>query len=309
MNYIQKLKVQGREYGVPIWMLPDMLIVMMGVINIGSMLTTYFLANYLAEDPQRIIIMVVVEAALIFVIGNILVESSRRTLEVNRLKREFAQTISHQMRTPLTTMKWYVDMIRDNSAGCLPPKQAKLFDSIQEENERMHTMIEEMLSVARIDAQNGYFGIEKFDAVALTKKIMEGLAGYARIRQVQMNFHCDYKVLEVNTNRDNFKVIVINLIENALRYTKPNKKVDIYLTQEENIVKFRVKDQGVGINKEDQKHLFVQFYRGRGAKQLEAEGTGLGLYITKQIVEKMNGKIDYETRVGKGTEFWVEIPA
>lgn len=307
LNLIAKIKQEKLEYGVPIWKLPDVILIFMGLINIFVMVVTYSWAAELADDPREAVLLVAVEAALIMIVGNIMVESSKEIIENSKLKKELVHIISHQMRTPTTTIKWNTELLRDKLENKLSKKESSYLNRIYEENENIREMIEEMLTISRIEDKKIFYKPTKFEFEKLIEEIIDALRGYAEIKGVKVVFE-EFDKIEAVGKWQSFRAIIMNLTENAIRYSKKGGQVTIVMKLKNDNLIVTIQDEGIGIPKEDSNMIFKKFFRGDLARNFQTEGTGLGLYLVKKSVDDLDGEITFKSELGKGSVFKVVIP-
>lgn len=303
MELIKDLRSESRDLGIPIWKLPDVVLVTMAFVNIIVMVATYVLATRYDNDPGKVIILVALEAAIITIIGNVLSESAKKIVETNRLKKEFIQIISHQMRSPLTTMKWQIELLKKKAAQNLTKKQVEQIDKIYEENERLTTMIGDILNMSRVDKNIEHI---IYSNIVLEKAVNECitiLAGFAKFKKIEIDFNPNKKGNLVCVDNEKMKIAIVSVIENAISYSKKGKKIKITIKPEGKYVVLKIKDQGIGIKLGEQAVVFNKFYRGEGGIKIQPEGTGLGLFMTKKVIEQMGGTIELQSKEGKGSEF------
>ncbi len=302
MGLLKDLKKDSLELGVPIWKLPDVVLVMMACMNIAVMIVTYFVATRYDNDPGKIIVLVAIEAIIIMIIGNVLSESAKQIVETNKLKKEFIQIISHQMRSPLTTMKWQLELLKNKSSN-LTEKQFLQVDRIYEENERLTNMIADILNMSRIDKRSEHLIYADIILENSVNDCISMLAGFAKFKQITIDFKNSSKEHKILVDNEKMKIAIVNVIENAISYSKKGNMIKISIQPDGDFVALKIKDQGIGIKEGEQIIIFNKFYRGEGGKKAQPEGTGLGLFMSRKVIEQMGGSITLKSKVDKGTEF------
>lgn len=308
MGFIKNLKEESREYGIPIWKMPDFILITMGIANIIVMIVTYIWASGFAEDPREAVLLVACEAAIIMIIGNVFVESAKHIIEISRLKKEFVQIISHQIRSPLTTMKWQVEILQQSGEKNFTKRQKGYVDKIYEENERIMGMIGDILNMARVEKRDEQLIISEVIVEDSISECISMLSSFAKFKEIKINFKRSKEKHAVSADSEKLKIAIINLVENAISYSPRGSEVDIKVKKGGKFAEIMVKDHGIGIKKEEQELIFQKFYRGEGGKRAQPEGTGLGLFMTRKVVEQMKGGIRFKSRLQKGTEFYLTIP-
>ncbi len=226
---------------------------------------------------------------------------------LNRAKSEFISMASHQLRTPLTAIKWHSKIIENAGKRKFTPSQRRAFSQIVNANERMIELINALLNVSRIEM--GALGIEP-KTVLVNEEIMASLKvckTVARERKVNLTHE---KLPEVVAQLDPhlLGIILNNLLVNAIRYTPAGGKVAVALAKQGNYATISISDTGYGIPKAEQKQIFDKFFRASNAVERESTGTGLGLYLTKTLTEMLGGRIAFTSQEGKGSTFKVALP-
>jgi len=226
--------------------------------------------------------------------------------QIDKSKSEFVSLASHQLRTPLSAINWYTEMLMDEDVGKLNEKQRDYLQEIYRSSKRMAALVSSLLNVSRIEM--GTFAIEpkSMDVVALIKSIIEDLA--PQIEKKGQTLTEDYRdVGMINIDPNLMRTIVQNLVSNAVKYTQKGGQIKISIDKNHSIT-LDVSDNGYGIPQNQQSHIFSKFFRADNAKEKETDGNGLGLYMVKEVVKKAGGRIWFESEENKGTTFHVSIP-
>lgn len=227
---------------------------------------------------------------------------------LDKLKSEFISIASHQLRTPLTAIKWAIKMVLDEEEGPLNDSQKEMLDKGYKSNERIITLVNDLLNVSRIEeGRFGYsFGKASFEEAL--KVVSENLE--IKIKQKDIDFKVTKKgdIPEVFIDKQKMQLVLQNLLENAIKYTPENGKVSVELEVEGDFLKVKIHDNGIGIPKEDQEKLFSKFFRATNAVSLQTEGSGLGLFIVRNVIRKHGGDISFVSKEGMGTEFIFTLP-
>jgi PAS domain S-box-containing protein len=233
-----------------------------------------------------------------------------RDTEIDRAKTEFVSLASHQLRTPLGIGKWYLEAMKD--AGYLngaPPIAREYFDEVYKSNERLLSLVRDLLSISRIDQKKIRNAPQMLNIKDLIEKIVKKMSILAA--KTNITLHLDIKKQKVpDLFLDVLRVqeVIENLIANAIQYSVSPATVEVVVDQQENNIIVAVRDYGIGIPKEDQKKLFVKFFRSANAMMKNTEGSGLGLYVVKSYVEGWGGTLKVESEEGKGATFTIELP-
>lgn len=229
-------------------------------------------------------------------------------VELNHAKDEFINLASHQLRTPATGVKQYVNMVLGGYAGEITSTQREFLDQANESNDRQLRIIEDLLKVARVDS--GHLTLDKAptDLVPLLMSILkEQAAGFAEREQRTTFKHTAPSVVASVDNR-RIRMVLENLIDNASKYTNNGKRITVELSQRDTEVQISITDEGVGIAAADLSHLFQKFSRLNNQMSVLVGGSGLGLYWAKKIVDLHGGSINVASRSGKGSTFTVTLP-
>ena len=228
---------------------------------------------------------------------------------VERLKTEFVSLSAHQLRTPLSAIKWSLKMLLDGDLGEITEEQKNFIQKTYEANEKMIELINDLLDVTRIEEGRYLYKIELVEIDEVIKNIIDSLREVAKGKGVELKFEkTKEKLPKIKLDKEKIGLAIQNLIENAIHYNLPGGKVTVSLKRVKKEVEISVSDTGLGIPKDQQKRIFSKFFRGSNAIKMETSGTGLGLYITKNIIEAHGGEIWFESEEGKGTTFYFTLP-
>ncbi|MDD5433213.1 MAG: ATP-binding protein [Candidatus Pacebacteria bacterium] len=229
---------------------------------------------------------------------------------VERMKTEFVSIAAHQLRTPLSAIKWILKMFLDGDMGELTETQAQFLEKTYESNERMINLVNDLLSVTKIEEGRFLQKMQKQDMADVILEAVSPLKETAQKKSLILNFTLPSKRLpKVLVDKEKIILAIQNIVENAIDYTKFGKInviTDYIPPQNEFMV--RVQDTGIGIPENQKVRIFSKFFRGVTALKTETEGTGLGLFIAKNIIEAHSGKIWFDSEEGKGTTFYFTLP-
>lgn len=231
--------------------------------------------------------------------------------EIDMMKSEFISVASHQLKTPLTGIRWFSEFLLKGDAGELNKEQLGFVEQIYDSNERMINLVNDLLNVSRIETGKK-FTVEKKSTSMV--RLIDGvvkenmvLANKKKIR-IEKKFG-KFKKIVLNIDEQKIKQVLHNLVSNAIKYSRDGSNVKIgYIEDAAKEPVFYVEDNGLGIPKAQQKRVFQKFFRADNAISTQTDGTGLGLYIAKAIVEAHGGKIWFESVEGKGTKFYFSLP-
>jgi signal transduction histidine kinase len=215
---------------------------------------------------------------------------------------------SHQLRTPLTTIKGYLSMLLEGDAGKLNKSQRQFVDQAFVGSQRMVYLISDMLNVSRISTGKLTIDKKEIDLVDLLQSEIYQLRQQAETREVTLTFHPpEDSHIQFRGDEGKIRQVIMNFVDNAIYYA-PKGNVDVYLEKTDGDVEVRVVDDGIGVAEEAQKQLFTKFFRAENARQVRPDGTGLGLYMAKQVIEAQGGEILFESTEGAGSMFGFRFP-
>jgi len=231
--------------------------------------------------------------------------------EVDKMKTEFVSIASHQLHTPLTGVKWFLQLLLRGKAGEIPENQRKYLEQVYASNERMIILVEDLLSVSRIESGDRFtFEKKPTDIIKIIDEVIEGSVDLIKefnvtvVKQEEMP-----KQLILSADPDKIRQVFYNLISNAVKYSKPRGKVEVgYNTDKKNAITFYVKDYGYGIPKRQQHRISEKFFRADNVVAKITVGTGLGLYIVKSLVEAHGGEFWFVSTENIGTTVSFTIP-
>jgi PAS domain S-box-containing protein len=229
-------------------------------------------------------------------------------LEVDRMKSEFISLASHQLRTPATAVKTYLSLLIDGFRGELTDKQKSLAETAYTSNERQLQIINDLLMVANTESRSLKLKKEKLDLRMLISEVVEQQIGSIAKRKQKMHVRLPQKRIIHEIDPSFFKMVVDNLLSNASKYTPEEGHLTLQLKKTDGKVELAVSDTGVGIEPTDIDRLFQKFSRIDNPLSIKAGGSGIGLYLLKQIVDLHGGFVTVESEKGKGTTFTVALP-
>lgn len=228
---------------------------------------------------------------------------------LNQAKDEFISLASHQLRTPATGVKQYISMLVDEYAGPLNSSQREFAELAYQSNERQLNIINDLLSVAQIDAGKIRLHRKPANVVMILEDALKEQALKFSDRSQRLEFHSDFKECLVDLDENRIRMVLDNLIDNASKYTYPGGTIEVRLEKpKETSVKITIKDEGVGIDKSKQDTIFDKFVRVTNPLSATVGGTGLGLYLTKRIIELHNGSVRVQSTPNKGSSFIITLP-
>ena len=240
------------------------------------------------------------------------IEKSRKELsealtkekELNELKSRFVSMASHEFRTPLTTILSSASLIPEYGMTDQQEKRIKHVERIKSAVSNLNDILSDFLSLSKIEEGKVIADFKTFNLKNLAGEIINEIKGICKEGQEIIHSHKGDEEVELDPKLT--KNVMINLVSNALKFSEENKKVQLKTFVDKKSVKLEVQDEGIGISKDDQQHLFERFFRGHNATNIQ--GTGLGLNIVAKYVELMNGYIEMESELEKGTTFRITFP-
>lgn len=229
--------------------------------------------------------------------------------QVERLKTEFVSMAAHQLRSPLATVKWAFQEFLTGDLGELTLKQKDFMNKSYEVNERMITLVNDLLNVTKIEEGKYLYNQKPVQINSIVTELIQWYAGEAKRRGVELIFeNTSALLLYAMADGEKLRVAIQNIIDNALQYTKQGGSVRVLLKHDTKNAEIVVQDTGIGIPEKEQERVFQRFFRAENAKRTETQGTGLGLYLAKNIIEAHGGEIRFHTKENQGTIFTLTIP-
>lgn len=302
------LKKQARELGVSVWQTPGFLFLVMGLVSFVVMTATYIISKHY-DNPEVLVISESVVAIIMLIIGNTMVRVIGQIAHVNKLKSDFVSVASHQLRTPLSAIQWEIELMTSKNGKGLSEKQMKSLQTINSLSCRMTRLVNDLLDVTRIDQNRLILRKEKINLVDITRKIVEEFISLAKARNASISFNAnEQRVPEIVGDPERLKLVVENLLSNAIKYVVKRGKIEIKIVRRNGSVVFSIRDNGAGIPEEQQRQVFEKFFRSDNIVKYQTEGTGLGLYIAKNIIEQSGGKIWFQSIENVGSVFSFSLP-
>lgn len=232
-----------------------------------------------------------------------------REKHIERLKTEFVSIAAHQLRTPLSAIKWTLRMLLDGDLGKLTKQQLDFLEKTYQSNERMIDLINDLLNITRIEEGRYIYRPIMVQFEEICREVTESFQEEISKKKLSFGFLLPQKKLPlIKADVEKIKLAVQNLLDNSIKYTMPGGNVTISLKKGIKEIEFEIKDTGVGIPADQQERIFTKFFRGANIIRLETTGTGLGLFIAKNIVEAHGGKMWFESKEGKGSTFHFTLP-
>ena len=244
-------------------------------------------------------------------IGSLLIlHDITREKAIERMKTEFVSIAAHQLRTPLSAIKWTLRMVLDGDLGKVSKEQIDFLEKTYQSNERTIRLINDLLNVTRIEeGRYIYKPVFSVQFEKICQEVIDSLEEEKKKKKIKFGFLLPSEKLPlIKVDVEKIKLALQNLIGNAFKYTALGGRVTISLKKGINEIECEIKDTGVGIPKNEQHRIFSKFFRGSNIIRMETEGTGLGLFIAKNIIEAHGGKIWFESEPDEGTTFYFTLP-
>jgi signal transduction histidine kinase len=240
-------------------------------------------------------------------IMKIFYDTTREKL-IDKIKSEFISVAAHQLRTPLSAIKWVIKMILDGDAGELSIEQQELLNKGYLSNERVIKLVNDLLNVSRIEEGRFGFNFEIADFKEVLDIAISNVDSLVTKNHQELTIKIPPKLPKIYLDKERIIMVLQNLLSNAIKYTPEYGKIQVIVEADKQYLYAKVSDQGVGIPAVDQPKIFSKFFRAANVIKLETEGTGLGLFLVKNIIEKHQGQVSLKSEEGKGTEVSFTLP-
>ena len=227
---------------------------------------------------------------------------------LDETKDDFIFMASHQLRTPLTSVKGYLSMVLDGDVGKVSKPQREMLGQAFFSSQRMVYLIADLLNVSRL--KTGKFIIEPspVDLAEIIDQELSQLGETASSKSLNINYDKPKSFPTLMLDETKTRQVIMNFVDNAIYYTPAGGKINVRLIDNPNIIELRIEDNGIGVPKAEQHHLFTKFYRAGNARKARPDGTGLGLFMAKKVVIAEGGSIIFESTEGKGSTFGFVFP-
>lgn len=308
-NILTQLNIaaQCKKYGVSLWQCPQFLFLIMGTIVIASALIAYLAGTRYFQDPLLVSFFTIVLVGVLFSVAVVITHSFERLAEANQMKSEFIAIATHQLRSPVSNLRWTIELLMSGRLGKIEKKQIEYFGILKENIARMQESISDLLIVSRIEAAKLPIKKKLFSVKELTKNLIAEYKPFAQASNVEILLNAE-NLPRILSDPLQIDLVIDNLLDNAVRYIEKKGKVEINITRKGKNIYFSIKDSGVGIPKEEQKRVFQKFFRSKKIIKHQTQGSGLGLYMSKAIIERLKGRIGFNSKEKQGSTFWFIIP-
>ncbi|MHC4737506.1 MAG: sensor histidine kinase [Planctomycetota bacterium] len=244
---------------------------------------------------------------LILAAGGFATQAVGKQIRLNRLKNDFIATVSHELKTPLSSMRVLVDtLLEGNYEG--EKTATDYLHLISKENERLSRLIDNFLTFSRMERNKKAFDIGRVRPAEIAQTAAEAVQTKLIKDKCRLDVSIDEGLPDVSADKDAMVTVLINLLDNAYKYSYDNKRIELRVFREDSFICFLVKDDGIGMTRRQTKKIFDRFYQADSSLSRQAEGTGLGLAIVKFIVDAHKGQIRVDSKVSFGSVFKVLLP-
>lgn len=301
------LKKTCAEYRVKLYQCPQFLFILMGFIIILAIFATYVVASRYQEPEIAALTVLILSAALLF-IGYLIVSAFEQVAVSSRSKSEFISIMSHQLRSPLSAIKWQLNLLAQGQGGSIDSVKNYL-DAMVEQNERMIRAVNDLLDVNRIEDRDLVLRPSAWSMKDMTFKVIDEHQKYAAAHNARLEVMAGDRLPLVFADEEKLKRVIEHLVENAISYNQNGGRIFVSI---ENYggdrVFWKITDEGLGLSRDEQKRVFEKFFRSPSAARYRTEGSGVGLFIAKSIIKLSGGDIGFYSQKDKGSTFWFSLP-
>ena len=234
--------------------------------------------------------------------------SNARLKRLDASKDEFLSMASHQLRTPLTSVKGYLSMMIDGDVGKISSMQKQVLEEAFSSSERMVHLIHDFLNVSRLQTGKFMLELSDVDLAELIQQEVKSLEKVASSHSMKLEFTNTAGDIHLQIDDTKIRQVVMNYIDNAIYYSHPDSTIAIVLSKTDKDVVLEIKDTGIGVPKNEQEQLFSKFYRASNARKQRPDGTGVGIFLAKKVVTALGGDIVFRSKEGKGSVFGFTLP-
>lgn len=300
------IKRQCGEYGVGLWQCPQFLFIVMGIIIILAIVVTNVTARIYTE-PEVAALIVMAVAAFLFVVGHLVVRAFEKVAEASRSKSEFISVVSHEMRNPLSAIRWQLDVLKTQTDKIDAANLLAAFSVLETENLKALRLVNDLLEAYRVEDKNLGLQPRPFSIIELTRQIGAKFEYLAKKANVTISIAANENTPYAFADQKKVQLVIEHLIDNAISYSDGGEAV-ISVERKKNNILWTISDQGVGIPASEIKKVFGKFFRSHNRMRYHTGGLGLGLYLAKEIIGASGGNIGIRSIEGRGTTVWFTLP-
>lgn len=237
-----------------------------------------------------------------------IIREINKGLRLGRVTADFATVASHQLRTPISIIRWSLDVLKSGRVGKVSSQQKIYLDQAYDQNIFMARIVNDLLKISRLESGVLSLHVESLDFIKVVQSVIKRYTPLFKAFNCKIQFKAKGNIPKIKTDKIKITEVIATLTDNAVRYSRGKNNIKIYIKKVKDYLQFKISDQGVGIPTQQQRLVFTKFFRGSDAIKLQTQGLGLQLYIAKHLVEALGGKIWFESHYLLGTSFYINIP-
>ncbi len=299
------IKAQCGDLKMPLWECPHFLFMVMGFIIIIAILGINITARFYT-DPEIAALIVIAVTGFLLIISHIIIGAFERVAEASRARSEFISIISHQLRNPLSSIRWQLEILLRDPA--LDQRMRSYLEGVNEYNNRMAKLVNDLLTVNRIENNRLVLTSTQFSLVDLIKKIIKDNTFFADASHIAIQLEEKKNIPLVYADENHIQWAIENLLGNAIRYSNPRTVITVAISKQAEHARVDITNRGAPISSIDAAHIFKKFFRSKSAQRARSDGSGLGLFIAKSVVEASGGSIGFISDHSGLTTFWFTLP-
>lgn len=305
------IPAQCRRYRIGLWRCPQFLFLFMGIVIIAAIFSTNLLTRRYA-GPETGALVALGVTAFLLIVGQVIISAFEKVAQAALAKSEFISIMSHQLRGPLTAIRWQMNLffqhIERGDALTLDQHQEAM-RAIEEENRQMIRVVNDLLEVNRIEDRGLALRPSDVSLTKITQQLIKEYEYFSRSMNIEVIARFPEKDAIAHVDEEHLRMAIEHLLDNAIRYSKGKGAVIVAIERLPGAFRWSITDDGIGIPVEDQRHMFEKFFRGNSALRYQTEGIGVGLYFVKAVIEESGGTIGFQSQYGRGSVFWFILPA
>lgn len=300
------IKDEARIFRLKVWQTPSFLFVAMGITTMVLTVITYLIASRY-DDPLILVASIAIVAAVTFSLGYLIVQSMSRVIIINNARQEFLSVATHQLRSPLTGLRYSFDLLLSGKAGDLTDLQREVIELGKNDNERLLLLVKDLLDSIKLSYNETQDTVTSFDIASIVRDVCSSFTSVAKHKHMTVQLFPEATRAMISGDAEKIRFVVQNILDNAFKYTNEGGAVLVGLTQQGRYCILEISDNGIGIPEAERGRLFNKFFRASNVGT-NTVGTGLGLYIAKSIIDRLGGTIWIGSTEGSGTTVRVQLP-